>query len=42
MQHHESVSFKKLCHPYDIPTFKNKALRLASIEGQAKRLLLLY
>ena len=28
--------------PYDTPTFKTKALCLASIEGRAKRLLLLH
>ena len=29
-------------HPYDTPTFKTKALRLVSNEGQVKRLLQLY
>ena len=29
-------------HPYDTPTFKTKALRLVTIEGGLKRLLLLY
>ena len=28
-------------HPYDTPTFKTKALHLATIEGWLKRLLLL-
>ena len=31
-----------LRHPYDIPTFKTKALRLVSYEGRVKHLLLQY
>ena len=31
-----------LRHPYGIPTFKTKALRLVTYEGQLKHLLLLY
>ena len=41
-QHYKSVSFKLLCHLYGTPTFKTNTLRLVSVEGQVKCLLLLY
>ena len=40
--HYEPVSFRVLCHPYNIPTFKTNTLHLVSNQGQLKCLLLLY
>ena len=42
MQRHKPVSFEKLCHPYDTPTFKTKAFRFVTKGGRIKRLLLPY
>ena len=41
MQNHELVSFEMLCHPYDTPTFKTKALHLVTNGGQLKCFLLI-